>query len=267
MPWTMNLYRPWRSGLAPYRRRKVYEAFSHSKLSAKVPAMTPIFLVTSAVMMMAVLSLALWSLQRRANQGMRSLKQAAQKLQALNEVRAAGDVRVNEEQHAALRVAIDEMLRASVGAGRKGRQPAIYATLTLLILAPLAATAVYQSGPPHRGAPGARDLGAHGNGGAAPPIDHGVDMQAAIAKLADKLRQHPNDAEGWALLGRTYKAMRQYPQAREAFRNAMAAAPGDADLAKEYANAQTPNPEPLAMSGTMPQACSVTGPQHCSDRN
>ena len=26
-------------------------------------------------------------------------------------------------------------------------------------------------------------------------------MQAAIAKLAGKLQQHPEDAEGWALLG------------------------------------------------------------------
>ena len=34
-------------------------------------------------------------------------------------------------------------------------------------------------------------------------------LQAAIAKLAGKLRQHPEDAEGWALLGRAYKAMQQ----------------------------------------------------------
>jgi cytochrome c-type biogenesis protein CcmH len=218
--------------------------------------MRPIYLITAAVVLMAALSWMLWSLQRRSNEGMKRLKHAAEKLQALNDLRAAGNVGVDEEKQAALRAAIDEMLRATVDADRKGRQPAIYAALTLLVLVPLAATAMYQRGSPHR-----EELGAHGlaGSGTAPPIDHGVDMQTAIAKLADKLRQHPDDAQGWALLGRTYKAMRQYAQARDAFGHAMAAAPGDADLAQEYATAETPNPEPPATSGTMPQACAVAG--------
>jgi cytochrome c-type biogenesis protein CcmH len=212
--------------------------------------MTPIFLVTAAVMLMAALSLVLWSLQRKANEGMKRLGEAAEKLQALSEARAAGDVGIDDEMHVALQAAIDEMLRATINAQRKGRQPAIYAALMLLMLAPLAATAMYERGSPHR-----HEFGGHGvvsSSGTAPPIDHGADMQAAIAKLAEKLRQHPNDAEGWALLGRTYKAMRQYAQARDAFRNAMAAAPGDADLAREYTNAETPDPEPVATGGRMP---------------
>lgn len=218
--------------------------------------MTPIYLITAAVALMAAMSWVLWSLQRRYNEGMKRLKQAAQKLQALNDARAAGNLRVDEEKQAALRAAIDEMLHATVDADRKGRQPAICAALTLLVLVPLAATAMYQRGSPHR-----QELSAHGlvGSGTAPPIDHGVDMQTAIAKLADKLRQHPEDAEGWALLGRTYKAMRQYAQARDAFAHAVAAAPGDTDLAQEYATAETPNPEPATTSGTMPQACAVPG--------
>jgi cytochrome c-type biogenesis protein CcmH len=201
--------------------------------------MNPIYLPTAAGMLMAALSSVSWWLQRRRNEGMKRLKQAAQKLQALSESLAAGSGGVDEEKQA-LQAAIAEILRATVDADRKGRQPAITAALTLLVLVPLAATAMYQWGSSHR-----EGLGAHGSVGSstAPPIDHGVDMQTAIAKLADKLRQHPDDAQGWALLGRTYKSMRQYAQARDAFRNAMAAAPGDADLAREYANAATPNPE------------------------
>jgi tetratricopeptide (TPR) repeat protein len=84
-------------------------------------------------------------------------------------------------------------------------------------------------------------------------------MQAAIAKLADKLRQHPQDAEGWALLGRTYKAMQQYAQARDAFRHAIEAAPGDTALAAEYAAAGTPSPEQPITDGTAPQPCPVPG--------
>ena len=42
-------------------------------------------------------------------------------------------------------------------------------------------------------------------------------------------------AEGWALLGRTYKATEHYTEARDAFRHALEAAPGDAALEREYA--------------------------------
>jgi cytochrome c-type biogenesis protein CcmH len=87
--------------------------------------------------------------------------------------------------------------------------------------------------------------------------DHGTDMQAAIAKLADKLRQHPDDAEGWALLGRTYKATQHYAEARDAFRHALEAAPGDADLEREYAAAETPNAE-SADSPAQPEQCAVS---------
>jgi cytochrome c-type biogenesis protein CcmH len=90
-------------------------------------------------------------------------------------------------------------------------------------------------------------------------------MQAAIAKLAGKLQQHPEDAEGWALLGRTYKAMQQYAQARDAFRHAVEAAPGDTGLAAEYAAAGTPNPEPPMMDGTAPQSCPVPGAEGSSE--
>jgi cytochrome c-type biogenesis protein CcmH/NrfG len=54
----------------------------------------------------------------------------------------------------------------------------------------------------------------------------------------NKLREHPDDAEGWALLGRTYKATEHYAEARDAFQHAVAAAPGDADFEREYAAAR-----------------------------
>jgi cytochrome c-type biogenesis protein CcmH len=88
-------------------------------------------------------------------------------------------------------------------------------------------------------------------------------MQAAIAKLAGKLQQHPEDAEGWALLGRTYKAMQQYSQARDAFRHAVEAAPGDTGLAAEYAAAETSNP-PMT-DGSAPQSCPVAGAESSSE--
>ena len=223
--------------------------------------MTRIFLATTGVMLIAALLLALWALQRGAAKSRSRVREAARKLRALNEARSAGSVA--EEQSAALQAAIDEMLLASVDLERQGARPGIYAAVAVLVCVPLAATAMYQWwGSPHSGHFDDTHAAA---GGAAPPIDHGADMQAAIAKLAGKLRQHPDDAQGWALLGRTYKAMQQYAQAREAFRHAVDAAPGDTALAAEYAAAGTPNAAPPMTDDTPPQACAVPGAAGSAD--
>jgi cytochrome c-type biogenesis protein CcmH len=93
---------------------------------------------------------------------------------------------------------------------------------------------------------------------AAMPVDHGADMQAAIARLADKLRQNPDDAQGWALLGRTYKATQHYTEARDAFKHAVDAAPGEAGLEREYAAAETPNDDgPVEADQGQPRQCDV----------
>ena len=202
--------------------------------------MTPIFFITAAVMLLGALLLVLWPLQRGAAKSMSRVREAAGKLRALNEARTVGSV--GEEQSAALQAAIDELLVATVDLERRGARPGIYTGVAVLVFVPLAATAMYHWwSSPH--AEHFDDPHAAVGSGAAPPIDHGADMQAAIAKLAGKLQQHPRDAEGWALLGRTYKAMQQYAQARDAFRHAVEAAPGDTGLAAEYAAAGTPNPE------------------------
>jgi cytochrome c-type biogenesis protein CcmI len=217
--------------------------------------MTPIFFATAGVMLIVALLLVLWPLQRGAARSMSRVREAAGKLRALNEVRTAGGV--GEQQSAALQAAIDELLVATVDLERRGARPGIYTGVAVLVCVPLAAAAMYH----WWGSPRAQHLDhTHAaGGGAAPPIDHGDDMQAAIAKLAGKLQQHPDDAEGWALLGRTYKAMQQYAQARDAFRHAVEAAPGDTALAAEYAAAGTPNPEPPMTDDTSPQSCPVPG--------
>jgi cytochrome c-type biogenesis protein CcmH len=111
----------------------------------------------------------------------------------------------------------------------------LYVGLAVAVLVPLGALGAYRWWGSPQAVREAAPLS--GDTAAMPVPDHGTDMQAAIAKLADKLRQHPDDAEGWALLGRTYKATQHYAEARDAFRHALEAAPGDTDLAREYAAA------------------------------
>jgi cytochrome c-type biogenesis protein CcmH/NrfG len=224
--------------------------------------MTAIFLATAGVMLIVALLLVLWSLQRGAAKSMRRVREAAAKLRALNDGRSAGGDR--EEQSAALPAAIDELLAATIELERRGTRPGVYTGVAVAVFMSLAATAMYR----WWGSPRAEHLDdAHAAAGsrAAPPIDHGADMQAAIAKLAAKLQQHPEDAEGWALLARTYKAMQQYAQARDAFRHAVEAAPEDSSLAAEYAAAETPNPEPPMTDGAAPQRCATAGAEGSSE--
>jgi cytochrome c-type biogenesis protein CcmH len=62
-------------------------------------------------------------------------------------------------------------------------------------------------------------------------------MDSAIAGLATKLKQQPDDPQGWALLGRAYAATNRVEDSRDAFKAAHEHAPDDTDIAVEYAQA------------------------------
>jgi len=52
---------------------------------------------------------------------------------------------------------------------------------------------------------------------AAPELEQ---MKNMVAGLAERLKEQPNDAMGWTMLGRSYKYLQQYPKAVEAFEHA-----------------------------------------------
>ncbi|KAF0192460.1 MAG: hypothetical protein FD165_1085 [Gammaproteobacteria bacterium] len=60
---------------------------------------------------------------------------------------------------------------------------------------------------------------------------------AMVQNLAARLEQNPDDAEGWAILGRSLLAMQQYQDATVAFENAAALVHSDAQLYADYADA------------------------------
>jgi cytochrome c-type biogenesis protein CcmH len=47
-----------------------------------------------------------------------------------------------------------------------------------------------------------------------------ANMEQAIAGLEEKLKQNPDNLEGWIMLGRSYTAMSRYPRAADAFQQA-----------------------------------------------
>ena len=60
-------------------------------------------------------------------------------------------------------------------------------------------------------------------------------IEANVAALAKRLEQDSGDAEGWAMLGRSYLSLERYGDASNAYAKATALKTDDADLLTEYA--------------------------------
>ncbi len=73
----------------------------------------------------------------------------------------------------------------------------------------------------------------------APPVAGGQmtqqGIEANVAALATRLEQNPGDADGWAMLGRSYLNLEKYSQASSAYGKAVALKNNDPDLLTEYA--------------------------------
>lgn len=89
-------------------------------------------------------------------------------------------------------------------------------------------------GTPSSGAPGSRT-----QAGAAEGAPHSTDdatFVAAVESLAERLKSKPADAEGWAMLARSYARLGRHADAAPAFDKAIALAPSDARLMADYAD-------------------------------
>jgi cytochrome c-type biogenesis protein CcmH len=62
-------------------------------------------------------------------------------------------------------------------------------------------------------------------------------IAANVEKLAKKLEQNPNDAEGWLMLARSYMSMERYSDAASAFEHVTALNGNDASAWADYAEA------------------------------
>lgn len=60
-------------------------------------------------------------------------------------------------------------------------------------------------------------------------------IEANVAKLAKRLEQSPNDAQGWTMLARSYVTLEQYGEASAAYAKATALKGDNADLWADYA--------------------------------
>jgi cytochrome c-type biogenesis protein CcmH len=82
---------------------------------------------------------------------------------------------------------------------------------------------------------------ATGNPGAISPEPdpHAISAQqleGMVERLAARLRESPDDVEGWKLLGRSYSVLGRFPESADAYAKAAARAPRDAQLLADFAD-------------------------------
>ncbi len=68
-------------------------------------------------------------------------------------------------------------------------------------------------------------------------VPDAAQVEAMVGRLAQKMREHPEDVEGWKLLGRSYTVMGRFPEAVAAYAKAAERSPRDAQLLADLADA------------------------------
>ncbi len=186
--------------------------------------MTTTFSLLAAAMLLVALAFVLLPLLRSRGDA------EAAKRRAIEQAQRAG---VMSEKEAKQKL-------AELGPGTSARAPSRAVPAALALLIPLLAIVLYRYvGEPRALDPVWRDAVAATTPQAdGAPAANAPDMEQAIAGLAERMRQDPDDLEGWMLLGRAYKTMERFEPAREALSNAFRLAPDNPDVMIEYAEAQ-----------------------------
>jgi cytochrome c-type biogenesis protein CcmH len=148
---------------------------------------------------------------------------------------------ISPEQHQRTRTDIErrvlEEAIAGPAAAHGARPVRIGVAVAIAVAIPLAAWLTYLG----FGNPGAllEQPAGHGEAAVTPEV-----VEQMVAKLAARLEATPDDADGWALLARSYYALERFPQAIAAYGRAVKLRTDDANLYADYADALAMTREP-----------------------
>lgn len=201
--------------------------------------MTMFWVIASLLMAGALLFVLPPLLQRgaRVQQGAAALTLAVYRDQQaeLDADRRAGAL--SEAQYEAARRELERRLLEDIGEPTPAPQPAARASrvpaAVVALAAPLFAVSLYfvigefKALDPGRAAPLA------GNTHEVTPDQ----IRVMVERLALRLAQNPDDAEGWAMLARSYNVLGRYQDASMAYGRAVERIPGNASLLADYADA------------------------------
>ncbi len=136
-----------------------------------------------------------------------------------------------QEQRAELELALADDLDIATGNATPAQGRWIATVLAILL--PLVALSFYGGlGTYQAVEPTPEMLGSTQN--AVPNIE---EMKKMVEKLAERMKTHADDAEGWTMLGKSYKYLQQFPKAAEAFGKAYALLGEQSEIMLLYADA------------------------------
>lgn len=193
----------------------------------------PIFLVLAGLMVAVALAFLVVPLLRRARADAPHDGQA-RRLRALDQALAAGVIDADEyaQKQRSLIGDVAEPVGVAAAPSKPSRATFV-ALIAVAVLLPASALLIYRV----VGAPEALDPANLAQQAPARGGDSGPEMQQAIATLVQRLKDHPEDVEGWALLGRAYQALNRPNDSLDAFKHAHALAADNTALTVEYAQA------------------------------
>jgi len=189
-----------------------------------------LFVTLAGLMLAAALAFVLPTLLRGRAEVRSPANEARRKLRALEHARAEGIL--SEQEYSAKRTALGEQMLTAIDAPSTPSRVGYVVALGVALLLPASAIVLYRI----VGAPQAVDASTT-TSAAAVPADHQQNMEQAIAGLQAKLKQNPDDAEGWGLLGRAYEATEHFAEARDALEHAHGLSPDDPNITVAYAEA------------------------------
>lgn len=175
-----------------------------------------------------------------------SLPKLRKQLRDLKQMNASGQL--DNAAFASARAALEAQLLDSMLAAPPEPDPArrgwLWAGAAVLMLLVGAAVA-WKAGAPGAQLPAAAPVAVAVPPGAAPAAagpaaPHPVapaQIDAMVGQLQARLQAQPDDAEGWSMLGRTYMAIRRYPDAVAAYEKLAKLRPADAGTLADYADA------------------------------
>jgi cytochrome c-type biogenesis protein CcmH len=201
----------------------------------------PLFWTLAALMIVVTLCVLTWPLLRHGRRrdapdaSSASLAVLRDQKRALDAEYDAGTITATERD-----AAITELTQRLAEENREPPAPpstspapssparAWIAASLLIVLVPVAALVLYQ----RLGSPSAVNLAK------ATPGHDVTEAQiiAMVDTLAQRLKQHPEDGDGWVLLGRSYQALERFGEAADAYEHAAALIKDDPNLLADYAD-------------------------------
>jgi cytochrome c-type biogenesis protein CcmH len=110
-------------------------------------------------------------------------------------------------------------------------RPGRAAAVVIALLIPLGALAIYLVvGTPAALAPGTVAAGG------SPHAPDMKELEVAVERLAARLKESPDDTEGWIMLARSYRLFGRFEESAQAYARAAAREPRDAQLLADYAD-------------------------------